>query len=68
MGTYMVTGEGKDQFFEQLKELLGNNINGVNALVLHIEDEADFEPSSLEAFQKAISETNKAFKITKIYC
>lgn len=65
MNTYMVTGEGKEQFYNHLKELLGDKVNGINAVVLHIEDDTEL---SLEAYTKILNKTNKAFNLTKIHC
>lgn len=65
MSTYMITGEGKEQFYNQLKKLLSDKVNGINAIVLHIEDDTDL---SLESYEKILNETNKAFNLTKIHC
>lgn len=64
MSTYMVTGEGKEYFYNQLKELLGDKVNGINAIVLQIEDDTDL---SLEAYTKLLNETNNPINLTKLY-
>lgn len=59
----MVTGEGKEQFYNQIKKHLGDKVNGINAMVLQIEDDSDL---SLEAYTKILKEMDKPVNLTKI--
>lgn len=65
MSTYLVTGDGKEEFYGQIKELLGDKVNGINVVVLHIEDDTDF---SIEVYKKTLNEPTKTFNLTKIFC